>query len=91
MGFKEIGRKIQRAREEKGLTQAELARRVDGYRLQGASYALTVRETTGEPVHRVVFAFLTPAGAVELDLEDIDAAVSEVKALVAAGAEQVTA
>jgi hypothetical protein len=70
---------------------AELARRVDGYRLQGASYALTVRETTGEPVHRVVFAFLTPAGAVELDLEDIDAAVSEVKALVAAGAEQVTA
>jgi hypothetical protein len=39
----------------------------------------------------VVFAFLTPAGAVELDLEDIDAAVSEVKALVAAGAEQVTA
>lgn len=70
---------------------AELARRVEGYRLQGASYALAVGETTGEPVHRVVFAFLTPAGAVELDLDDIEGAVGEVKALVAAGAEQVTA
>jgi ATP-dependent exoDNAse (exonuclease V) beta subunit len=69
----------------------ELARRVDDYRLQGASYALTVRATTGEPVHRVVFAFLTPAGAVELDLDDIEAAVGEVEALVTAGAEQVTA
>jgi len=38
-----------------------------------------------------VFAFLTPAGAVELDLDDVEAAVGEVNALVAAGAEQVTA
>jgi ATP-dependent exoDNAse (exonuclease V) beta subunit len=69
----------------------ELARRVDGYRLQGASYALAVRQTTGEPIARVVFAFLTPAGPVELDLADIETAVGEVEALVAAGAEQVTA
>jgi ATP-dependent exoDNAse (exonuclease V) beta subunit len=68
----------------------ELARRVDGYRLQGAAYALAVGETTGEPIARVCFAFLTPSGAVELDLTDIDAAVNEVKALVAAGVEQVT-
>jgi ATP-dependent exoDNAse (exonuclease V) beta subunit len=70
---------------------AELARRADGYRLQGASYALAVGQTTGEPVHRVVFAFLTPAGAVEVDLDDIEVAIGEVEALVAAGAEQVTA
>lgn len=70
---------------------AELLRRVDGYRLQGGSYALAVGQTTGEPVARVVFAFLTPAGAVELDLTDVDAAVGEVEALVAAGAEQVSA
>ncbi|MCU1371655.1 MAG: UvrD/REP helicase [Ilumatobacteraceae bacterium] len=69
----------------------ELQRRVDGYRLQGGSYALAVRETTGEPIARVVFAFLTPGGAVELELADVEAAVGEVEALVAAGAEQVTA
>ena len=68
----------------------ELRRRVDGYRLQGGSYALAVRQTTGEPIARVSFAFLTPGGAVELDLDDIDAAVGEVEALVAAGVEQVT-
>ena len=66
----------------------ELARRVDGYRLQGASYALTVRQTTGEPIARLTFLFLTPGGAVEVDLDDIEAAISEVEALVAAGAEQ---
>jgi len=70
---------------------AELRRRVDGYRLQGGSYALAVRQTTGEPIARVTFAFLTPAGAVELDLDDVDGAIGEVEALVAAGAERVTA
>ena len=40
---------------------AELDRRVEGYRLQGASYALTVAATTGEPVVRVTFVFLTPS------------------------------
>ncbi len=68
---------------------AELARRVDGYRLQGASYALTVAQTTGETVERVVFVFLTPSGAVTLDLPDVDAAIAEVEALIAAGAERV--
>lgn len=67
----------------------ELARRVEGYRLQGASYALAVRQTTGEPVTRVVFLFLTPAGPVEIDLPDVDAAVAEVAALVGARREHV--
>ncbi|HEY4378680.1 MAG TPA: PD-(D/E)XK nuclease family protein, partial [Acidimicrobiales bacterium] len=67
----------------------DLAQRVEGYRLQGASYALSVAQTTGEPVHRVVFLFLTPGGAVSIDLADVPAAVAEVEDLVARGAERV--
>jgi ATP-dependent helicase/nuclease subunit A len=65
----------------------ELDRRRAGYRLQGASYALTIAATTGEPIVRVTFLFLTPSGPVELDLEDLDAAVADVRTLVTAGAE----
>jgi ATP-dependent exoDNAse (exonuclease V) beta subunit len=65
----------------------ELDRRRAGYRLQGASYALAIAATTGERVARVTFLFLTPSGAVELDLADLDAAVADVRALVAAGRE----
>ena len=66
---------------------AELDRRVKGYRLQGAAYALAVGQATGEPVVRVTFVFLTPEGAVERHLADLPAAVAEVAVLVAAGAE----
>jgi ATP-dependent helicase/nuclease subunit A len=66
---------------------AELERRVDGYRNQGASYALTVAGATGEPVVRVTFLFLTPAGAVERHLPDLPEAVAHVHDLVAAGQE----
>ena len=68
---------------------AELARRVEGYRLQGASYARTVAATTGEQVARVVFLFLTPTGSVALDLPDVAGAMAEVDRLVAAGTEHV--
>jgi ATP-dependent helicase/nuclease subunit A len=63
---------------------SDLAQRVEGYRVQGASYALTVAATTGEHVSRVTFAFLTPTGPVELHLEDdgLSAAVDEVTLLV---------
>jgi len=40
----------------------ELDRRVEGYRIQGASYALIVAATTAERVVRVTFLFLTPDG-----------------------------
>jgi ATP-dependent helicase/nuclease subunit A len=60
----------------------DLAQRAEGYRVQGASYALAVRATTGERVTRVTFAFLTPDGPVELHLEDLDVAVQEVTLLV---------
>ena len=68
----------------------ELDRRVAGYRLQGAAYAVAVGRATGEPVTRVVFLFLTPQGAVERELGDLDAAMADVERLVRAGEELVT-
>ena len=69
----------------------ELDRRVEGYRLQGAAYAVAVGRATAEPVVRVVFLFLTPRGAVERELADLPAAMADVERLVAAGEELVTA
>ena len=69
---------------------AELDRRVEGYRLQGAAYAVAVGRATGEPVTRVVFLFLTPQGAVERELPDLAAAMADVERLVRAGEELVT-
>jgi ATP-dependent helicase/nuclease subunit A len=66
---------------------ARLAELASHYRHQGASYALATSLATGEPVARVTFAFLTPAGALELHLEDLEAAVGEVRDLLAAGAD----
>ena len=68
----------------------DLDRRVAGYRLQGAAYAVAVGRATGEPVVRVVFLFLTPHGAVERHLGDLPAAMVDVERLVAEGAELVT-
>ena len=68
----------------------ELDRRVAGYRLQGAAYAVAVGRATGEPVTRVVFLFLTPQGAIERELIDLAAAMADVERLVAAGSELVT-
>ncbi len=70
---------------------AELDRRVEGYRNQGASYALTVAATTGEPVSEVIFLFLTPQGAIERHLDDLAGSVEHVRSLVTAGTESVLA
>ncbi len=69
----------------------ELGRRVEGYRCQGASYALAMAEATGEEVVAVVFVFLTPIGAIERQLPDLSAAIADVRNLVASGAESVVA
>ncbi|MEQ1786525.1 MAG: 3'-5' exonuclease, partial [Acidimicrobiales bacterium] len=69
---------------------AELDRRVEGYRLQGAAYAVAVGRATGEPVARVVFLFLTPQGAIERELGDLPSAMADVERLVADGQELVT-
>ncbi|MDQ1449423.1 MAG: CRISPR-associated exonuclease Cas4, partial [Actinomycetota bacterium] len=60
--------------------------RVTGYRIQAAAYALAVADATGEPVVRGVLCFLDPSGATEVEFagDDLDAAVAEVRALVAA-------
>jgi ATP-dependent exoDNAse (exonuclease V) beta subunit len=58
----------------------DLDGRMEGYRLQGAAYALAVGAATGESVTRVVFLFLTPAGAIERDLATLPAAMDEVRA-----------
>ena len=57
---------------------ADLDRRADVYRLQGASYAVTVGAATDEPVVRVTFLFLTPEGAIERHLPDLAAAMAEI-------------
>ncbi len=69
----------------------ELDRRVEGYRLQGAAYALSVARTSGEPVVRVTFLFLTPDGAVERDLPDLATSVADVERLVQQRSEAVVA
>ncbi|MDQ1395019.1 MAG: CRISPR-associated exonuclease Cas4 [Acidimicrobiaceae bacterium] len=53
--------------------------RMAGYRLQGASYAVAVATATGEPVVQVTFLFLTPDGAIERDLPNLDQAVVDVR------------
>jgi ATP-dependent helicase/nuclease subunit A len=68
----------------------DLDRRVAGYRLQGAAYAVAVGRATGEAVTKVVFLFLTPQGAVERELADLEAAMADVERLVAEGQELVT-
>jgi ATP-dependent helicase/nuclease subunit A len=70
---------------------ADLDRRARRYRAQGAAYALAVATTTGEAVRRVTFVFLTPDGAVERHLDDLEAAVAEVREMVEAGREVVLA
>ena len=69
---------------------ASLDSRVAAYRNQGASYALAVAGATGEPVMRVTFLFLTPAGAFERDMADLDEVVAHVRDLVASGQEVLT-
>jgi hypothetical protein len=59
----------------------ELDRRVGGYTTQGASYALTVSETTGEPVVRVTFVFLTPEGPVEHSIRHLDRELDSVRSV----------
>ncbi len=66
--------------------EAELARRLDHYRIQGAAYALAVAEAVGDPVAACVFVFLDPDGAHEVTIagDALAAAVVEVRTLVEA-------
>jgi ATP-dependent helicase/nuclease subunit A len=59
--------------------EADLAAKVDRYRLQGAAYAFALQRATGLTVSRMVFCFLGHDGAVERDILDLDAATGEVE------------
>jgi len=58
----------------------DLAAKLARYRLQGAAYAAAVEAATDEPVSRMVFVFLSEVGALEEDLVDLRAAITEVGA-----------
>jgi ATP-dependent exoDNAse (exonuclease V) beta subunit len=57
----------------------DLDRALERYRLQGASYALAVAQATGQAVVRCVFLFLHPDGAREREVNDLEAAVDDVR------------
>ena len=56
------------------------------YRLQGAAYTAALEAVTGERVARMVFVFLTSAGAEERELPDLRAAVAEAETAAAVDA-----
>ena len=64
------------------VSDADLDRAVNRYRLQGATYALAVHRALGVPVARCVFLFLRADGAVAREVHDLDEAMGEVEALV---------
>jgi len=57
----------------------ELTEALARYRLQGAAYALALEETLRRPVARCVFVFAQPSGAQERAIDDLPAAVAEVR------------
>lgn len=59
----------------------ELDRFVADYRLQLAAYALMLEKVAAQPVVDCRLLLLRPDGAIELPLDDLDAAVSDVKDL----------
>ena len=60
------------------IDDADRLAKASRYRLQGATYALAAERATGLTVKRVVFCFLSADGAVELDIEDLPSAMSDV-------------
>ena len=54
-------------------------RQKPGYRLQIAAYALMISESTGHPVSRCVFVFLGPDSVHDVQVEDLPAAVEDVR------------
>ena len=56
------------------------------YRLQGAAYTAALEAVTGERVARMMFVFLTSAGAEERELPDLRAAVADAETAAAVNA-----
>ena len=64
------------------VTDSDLERAVERYRLQGATYALAVERALGVTVSRCVFLFLRDDGAVAREVDGLNAAMNEVESLV---------
>jgi ATP-dependent helicase/nuclease subunit A len=64
----------------------DLDAKLERYRLQGASYAVALESATATPVVACVFLFLTPGRAVARAIDDLPAAMHEVRALLGASA-----
>ena len=61
----------------------EIDLKVDRYRLQGATYAAALEETTHQPVNKVVFAFLSlDSEAICASLPDLREAVDDVRKVI---------
>ena len=61
----------------------EIDLKVDRYRLQGATYAAALEETTRQPVNKVVFAFLSPdSEAICASLPDLREAIVDVRKVI---------
>ncbi|MCH8066041.1 MAG: PD-(D/E)XK nuclease family protein, partial [Chloroflexi bacterium] len=63
--------------------QADVEAAVQRYRLQGATYALALQEALGQPVARCVFIFVQPGRAREREIDDLPAAIAEVRQVLA--------
>ncbi len=70
--------------------EEDLSARVARYRLQGAAYALALQKATGTRVERMAFCFLGSGSAVERDVPNLDAAMSEVEAWAGAATSEET-
>ena len=61
----------------------EIDLKVDRYRLQGATYAAALEETTHQPVNKVVFAFLSlDSEAICASLPDLREAIDDVRKVI---------
>jgi len=65
-------------------TGAELDQALARYTPQGAAYAVAVEEVLGRPVHRCVFVFARPGGAVEREIPDLPGAAAAIRARLSA-------
>ncbi len=69
---------------DRAATEGDLDQALDRYRLQGAAYAVAVEAAVGSPVAACTFLFLRRDGAVAREIEDLPAAMAEVRSRLAA-------
>ncbi|MDG2113799.1 MAG: 3'-5' exonuclease, partial [Actinomycetota bacterium] len=62
--------------------EVTLAAKADRYRLQAATYALAVQESTGRTVQQAVLLFLDPDGATAHEIVNLDSAMADVRSII---------